>query len=387
MTTTKLEKLRAEIDRRRKKELRARKRAFLVGFLILLFLFGKILYETFAPKPYVPPVPYQVLVTDGNNEGLSRVHLLFFRPDPIADTTSFEATTDAQGRYRLPKSRWNGDWICQARTEQGLLSQGFVGDFDPANGFVEMKPLEKIPGLVEDQHGKPLAQARLEVRHRMALGTPLSVISSDARGRFEIDHLSGSLKVLSFQVHKEGYQIKEIEVDLHSEDGLVLQVPIGRPLILKVQLPDGSPAADLEVSIPGHPFAPHRTDEDGRVRFKGLAPSKSYQPRIQHPTLTYLLPRAIHPSRKPLTVQLAEPLTLRASVMDRDGHALKGLLIGHHHGPWRRKESRTDYRGRLTLEGLPPGVVRLHFLLPGGEPAVHELLMREGMKETTLKLW
>ena len=37
--------------------------------------------------------------------GLSKV---FFRPNPGLDATSFEAKTDAQGRFRLPKKRWHG---------------------------------------------------------------------------------------------------------------------------------------------------------------------------------------------------------------------------------------------------------------------------------------
>ena len=387
MASKKLDRLRAEAERKRAKEMRSRKRAFLLGFLVLCLLLGKMLYDTFAPKPVGPPTPYEIRVVHGDEEGMSHVDLLFFRPDPIEDSTSFEAQTDPQGRYRLPKERWNGDWICQTTGEDGVRSQGFVGDFEPAKGFVEMEGTEQIPGRVENKRGEPLVGAHIEVRHRMNLGPPLAEVTSDSKGAFVIDHISSSLKVLSFRVHKEGYQLTDIEVDFHGDEGLVLQIARGRPLVLDVELPDGSPAADLEVSLPGLPFLPRRTDKQGRARFEGLIPGHTYKPRIAHPTYTYLLPPALYPSRRPLTVKLAKPLVLEGWAKDRQGHPLIDLLLTHYHGPWPRRTCRTDPRGYFRLEGLPPGKVRLHYNLPGGEPAVYELLMRKDIGQPILKLW
>lgn len=387
MATKKLERIRADMERKRQKEQRSRRHIFVAGFLILCILFGKMLYDTFAPKPVIPPTPYVVLVVDGEGEGIPKTKLLFFRPDPIGDATSFEAVTDTQGRFRLPKKRWDGDWVCQARTPDGLLSQGFVGDFEPSEGYVEIKGKERITGRVETEAGQPVAGASIEVRHRMKLGPALEVATSDEQGRFAFEHLSSSLKVLTFKIRRAGFQLQDIEVDLHSGDDLVLQAAPGLPLILEVQLPDGKPAAGIEVSIPGHPFPPTRTDEAGRARFEGLAPERIYTPRIAHPTYTYLLPRAVHPGNKALEVRLEPPLVLEGYAKDRDGNPLKNLLISHYHGPSMRSECRTDSKGRFHLEGLPPGTARLHYLLPSGKPTDYEILMRKDMGKQILKLW
>jgi Carboxypeptidase regulatory-like domain len=335
----------------------------------------------------IPPTPYVILVVDDKDEGIPRTQLLFFRPNPGLDATRFEAKTDAQGRFRLPKKRWHGDWVCHALTPGGIRSQGFVGDFEPSKGYVEIKGKESIAGLVEGSDGEPIDGAQIEVRHRMKLGPPLEVATTDAQGRFSFESLSASLKVLTFKVRKNGYQLRDIEIDLHSDDALVLKAVRGRPLILDVLLPDGQPAVGLEVSIPGHPFLPAQTDPQGRVRFDGLAPGKAYAPKIVHPTYTYLLPRAVHASQKALTIRLEKPLTLEAFAKDRDGNSLKDLLITHFHGPRLRTECRTDSKGHFRLEGLPSGTARLHYQLPSGEPAEYEILMRKDMGEPILKLW
>ncbi len=253
------------------------------------------------------------------------------------------AVAEPDGRFALEGARGAGR-VTVASTDVVAVHAGVVDGVRSADGVtVLVAPRTTLAGRVVDGEGRPLADARVEVRlprglrarfaRELERSTALGFVrATDAGGRFRFDdapELEGSVLHVSregFEPYDEpagGATAGELRVTLHrpaaSEDDLTGHV-VG---------PDGLPVADARVSTGA---TVTRTDEDGvfhvdpgdAAELIALAPGM--RPAVLAAERDAATGECLWP--EPLTLRLEGPaLSIRGRVVAPDGRGLGGIRV------------------------------------------------------------
>ncbi|MEZ5988630.1 MAG: carboxypeptidase-like regulatory domain-containing protein [Planctomycetota bacterium] len=330
-----------------------------------------------------PPGPYELRAVDLDDRPVAGVTLRFFRPDG-STADAFEAVTGEDGKVLLPEERWSGDWVCQGRDHDGVLSQGGLTRWEPRNGEIRFGPPAALAGRLSDDLGAVLAGVALEVRHRMREGPALARVETDEGGRFTLPDLSASFEALRFRGRVDGYPDLDVETEVSAEEPIELVVEASMPLQVRVLDPAGRPSPGHRVELMGVADSERRCDQDGLVEFRGLSRRWTYKVLIDARGMTYRQPEDLSPSSAVHEIRLEEPLSLLGRVLDAKGKPVYGLELRHAYGNQGIVSTRTGSGGRFHIGGLPAGRVELVYDLPDGR--VGRLAAVSGSGEVLLRL-
>jgi hypothetical protein len=193
--------------------------------------------------------------------------------------------TDADGRYELP-TQSRDDLMIQASAAgygQGILGPLYVEDDDTTSGNdIVLRPEAVIEGLVVNEKGQPMNDARIEIIHlenETAIGgLPVTTVKSGSDGTFSIPGMPGRV-IFGLVAYKDTYVRSAME-RISPKAGeslrdvrLVLRTP--RFLAGTVIGVDGKPAPNVTVLVRNDKPIPEGfgmdvTHEDGRFRIENI---------------------------------------------------------------------------------------------------------------------
>lgn len=241
----------------------------------------------------------------------------------------FEATTGADGRYRIAG-------IKPGKVYVGAFREGYEAATEPrdpievpASGLrLDLKIARSwepvVHGRVVDARGRPVAGALVAQEW---------AIHSAADGSFALPVLPG---LISFRAGKPGYAVWSLEHDVRERPLRWLTVRLERGIALDGRI-EGLPAADLpraEIRIDGSPsMAVHGAAPDGTLHIEDVSPA-AYAvvgwshgvDRIAHADLPDLGPAA---RRRGARVEIRFPplVELKGRVVDAQGAPVAGAFV------------------------------------------------------------
>lgn len=197
----------------------------------------------------------------------------------------------------------------------------------PVDGKPEERSLdagEILTGRVLDAQGQPQVAAQLRVRREQHSQWDFTSreATTDTQGHFRFAGLQPGSYGLSVVI--EGQTIDQREGLKAGGEPLELRLPIEIPTAVRVLLPDGSPASDVQVSISvgGSISNPkdRRTDSEGRALFHLRAGWNC--------TITTTVPGLL-PAQEQVTVATDRTTPLEVTLKPKLGLTLEGRVLGH----------------------------------------------------------
>lgn len=299
------------------------------------------------------------------------------------DLRSSQIATDAEGRFQVSE-------VSAGRFNLRMDREGFL----PASRSVEIPDpprdmdLEEVTleaevvleGLVTDEHGKPLAGARVY----SSLPDPASVSperwqqllesgrssQTGTDGRFLLGNLiRGHSYSLSAEL--DGYLPAKVSgIEAPTREPLRIELKPAPTLVGRVVGPDGRPVAMASVNArregaPVHmpPIASADADENGRFRLSFPAPGPVTLAAVAHGYRTKVISGIEVPAggeAGPVEVSLEPGAVLEGRVLDERGRPVPGAQVSVHStgslsGSTMMSDESTAADGRYRLEGLDFG--------------------------------
>lgn len=327
------------------------------------------------------PVAGARVIFSSTNEGDLDAWHAYLRRDPRFSRT----TTDAEGRFQLVDVRAGRFHLTMDR--QGFLpATRSVEVPDPPRdvdlGEVTLEAGAVLEGLVTDEQGRPLAEARVS----SAPSDPASVPLERRRQRLEVGGGGGSRTGPDGRFRVESL-IQGVSYDLSVElDGYVpakvsgVEPPARAPLRIEMKPapsltgrvvgPDGRPVAMASVAARGEgdaahmpPLASAGCDESGRFRLFFAAPGSVTLAARATDYRTKIVRGVEVPARGevgPIEISLEPGAVLEGRVLDERGTPVSGAQVsaqstGALFGVSEVWQVSNDAEGRYRLEGLDLG--------------------------------
>lgn len=300
--------------------------AFLAVLTCLSFVVGlrDVPLRPLAPTAMAPPPPEDA----GERDGKLEVRVVGDDGHPIADATvrvlwehggryylAARAGTDDQGSVALEKLPRGASWVLAEARGHARGSTQVIVDEEARVLSISLPAAHRLAVKVADDHGAPIAEATVLV----TTGDPLPYGAlSDARGIARFDRLGAS----PWTVKASAMGYESITRSGVTGDVTIELRRLGS-LEVRVELPNGSPAAGATILISGSALWPARrteTDARGSVQIAGLL-AGTYDLRatlgdLVSPTLYALeLARGEHET---VTLRLGAGRMVRALVTDGD---------------------------------------------------------------------
>ena len=252
----------------------------------------------------------------------------------------------------------------------------------PDQYTLRLEPGTSIGGVVQDEAGYPIAEAKVYVRPQKSLENPRERLRfrryrfrTDAQGRWRAEHLPAQVDGIAFHLSHPDYARESLNTPTPTVEELramtavmVMKRSEGTPLSGFVTDEAGNPVAGAIVAMDQsqsyYPAAP--TDESGQYRFarrpegptafsvqaKGFAP--------------FILSEGIDAER--IDFVLKKGHTVRGRVVDKDGSAILGVSVnvttwgGRYSNLWK---TLTDAEGRFEWDSAPGEAVGFNFYKSG----------------------
>ena len=261
----------------------------------------------------------------------------------------------------------------------------------PESHEARLEPGVPISGVVQDEAGKPIAQASVtpmawptkgeEPRYVYELGTA----KTDDQGRWHIDDAPANVSSLSLHVRHPDYLPRPGQ----SEGGREWRTILSKAATVKGRVVDGSgkPVKGAQVDTGGSEHRDERTpvatDELGQYTLRGceagpaivVAQAEGFGPEFR----VVNVPNGGEVEAP--VIRLGKPSTLRVRVVDRAGKPVAGayLQAGKWRGhdsllrigaqmvvPWRSPwNAQTDAAGRFTWTSAPSDAMLVHIFKDG----------------------
>lgn len=271
------------------------------------------------------------------------------------------ATSDETGRFDLSVA---DDRVLQIVVELGGHAP-WAQEVVAGNqlGALLLQPAPLARGSVRADH-QPLAGARVVWADKR--GRPLWVTETDERGSYRVPdpgRWAGSVTVLHRQIaayqHSPQFGVLTLREPWHRDDSLPLALAPrrGRSLSGRV-VAGGEPVAGAEIEAAGWPLT--TSDDDGRFTVRVLK-NAVLQARLGARLGRAAVAADDGADDGEVTIELAEPRSLRVTVEDQGGRGLAGAgvhLFAQTEPPFLGRYV-TDRDGRVSAGGLPAAKLTL----------------------------
>ncbi|HEV7514810.1 MAG TPA: carboxypeptidase regulatory-like domain-containing protein [Thermoanaerobaculia bacterium] len=296
------------------------------------------------------------------------------------------ANTGADGRFAVPGLA-RGPAVVTVERE-GFAPRTLTGVKAPLPEplRVVLSLASRLAGEVVDDAGVPVPGARLRARSdarlTLLLASPMPpptpVAMSDDDGHFELrDAPTGKM---SLYTSAPGFlpTIQPVELAAgQSRDDLRVVLHRGSAVVGRVLAPDGTPAADAEVSLAGPSATSARADGDGNYGLDAVPPG----PRTFTAQLPGTAPTArdltVRPGENRLDFQLGPGLEVAGRVVDPAGAPVGGARVALSAGDFQPHETASGDDGSFRFPGLRGGAYRLSARLAGFAEASQEVKLAE----------
>jgi hypothetical protein len=280
-----------------------------------------------------------------------------------------EATTDVDGRYRLPSSSFRRSDRVHAWAEgyaEGRLTVQRAEPGGTSQVDFDLRRELRVVGRVVDDRDVPLAGAVITT-----FFTRYAQATSGPDGRFVLEHLDPGRDSHHVYARLEGFVegSESVQPGTASAVELTLVLRRGTPVHGLVRRPDGTPADGAELFIGFSPAAYDRLDalagDDGAFEFACVAPGEQtlwteregYAPERR----VIQVPEAGTPMA-PIVIDLARGRYVAGRALGENGEVLERTWVSpRQDDEYIGGRVRLDEQGRFRVEGLPDTGVSLEF--------------------------
>ena len=311
------------------------------------------------------------------------------RPEPgvtirVSLGMNKEGTSDTDGRYRVTGTVREFAILQVQIQKPGFVPLRVMWDNTSAEIPVEipreytftLEPGSTIGGVVQDEQGRPVAEARVLLsipstgnqeagKARVALDRFQT--KTDAQGRWQCDIAPAHLDVISMTVEHADYLVERGRPSFRSQSprafaelrarNSVVVLKEGLTLAGRVTNSAGKAIGEARVSLAGS-FRREEfmTDAQGRFELNHVPPgpnevaiqARGYVPAFQKVVAA--------PGMVPLEVRLEAGRTISGQVVDEENEPIAGAFIQFELGPSNRAmgpRTTSDQNGRFQIEGIP----------------------------------
>jgi RNA polymerase sigma-70 factor (ECF subfamily) len=310
-----------------------------------------------------------------------------------------ETRTDATGAFELRDLP--STFFLHAMHGDSVAGAGFAAELDAPSDLTGIElhvlPAIAVAGRVLDPEGSAVADAIVKVKSHDRRGRGRSAGIQGASYRALIEHEVATARDGSFRIDgiprsphvatilREGFLPGLRDID-GPATSLAIELQRGMELSVHVQGPAGEAVSNASVQICTQGVLPqwHRTNADGWVTLSPVPSNLHASLRVEargyarHVTP----PFELSPERPSIALTLAEPQSIRGTLVAADGSpigdaTIAALLAVPKELPWTKMNfrkldpmlmlelARTDALGRFELNSLCEGTFDLHATLPG----------------------
>ncbi len=301
-----------------------------------------------------------------------------------------DGVTDAKGRCELAAPGPNAGYIYLYATIEGYvpLRKYWTNQDDrdprPAEFTYTFLKGRTIGGVVRDEQGRPIPDAKISLsistdkyeKQGVAMALWDKTFSTDAEGRWHLDHVPEDIRNISIEYRHPDYFVKTYwhpmtDTELRQLEDRTAVTVMKRGIVVTgtVTDPEGKPVAEALVAQGQDRFGSHypttRTDREGHYRFGNLAPGTAVLTVVSPGLAPAIRNLNVEPGMKPVDFRLEKGHLLRLLVVDKDGHPLRGAFVSV--DTWRGYRTlvdlglakRTDAEGRWSWSWAPKDAVGL----------------------------
>ncbi len=294
------------------------------------------------------------------------------------------------------KTPWRGDFKepsdHNGRFEFPLLSEGILElrvDHPPyapyratidLRGAIELEPVVlefglTIRGVVTDQAGAPVANARVLLAHDEKRGSALKEVRSDEQGRFRFESLRAGAYLVVAAAGERYTASAWTEKTVHAGSGnVVLSLPPATWIGGTLLSPDGTPLVDFHVyaqiedavgnQILGRGRTSTKTDADGRFRIDGIwgARCRLQFSQSEHgrPVTRVVTPRTHLATGREHILRAKPGGAISGTVVSVDGTPFANATVSIHGPNHTYGHSKTSATGQFRFLGLTEAAYRIH---------------------------
>jgi hypothetical protein len=300
--------------------------------------------------------------------------------------------TDEQGRCRVEHSGEISQNLIIRASKAGFVPvsvawpPGVPRIPIPDSYTLALEPGTSIGGIIQDEDGKPIAGARVELL--VSIGGELKSVSirdqqykTDAAGRWRCDTVPAKLDDVSIRLEHPDYvsddmfgrtpkppmeKLRDMTGVMVMKKGVALA---GRVLDTKGRSIEGASVMQGSMRLGTH-YPGTRTDQEGRFQFRHVRPGTTIltiQAAGYSPGLEQLV---VQKEGEPVEFRLARGRTLRGQVVDQAGQPIPGASVavegwrGYRSLQWRVD---TDAQGQFRWDEAPADevlidVVKQHYM-------------------------
>ncbi len=314
-----------------------------------------------------------------------------------------EASTGADGRFVVTGLSRGPTFVL--RVERDGFASRTVTEVKPPLAEplrIALSPASRLAGFVVDDAGAPVPAARIGTRGEITLtllmtspSTAFPSVTADDDGHFELrDAPTGKLTV---SVRAAGFLPASLPIEIapgQSRDDLRVVLRRGSTVAGRVLGPDGTPAADAQVSLAAHGRSfvsssgvSTRTDGDGAYTLDAVPPGpQSFTAELPGavPTVRDL---AVRPGENRLDFKLGPGLEIAGRVVDAAGAPLGGARVALSAGDSLPHETASGDDGSFHFPGLRGGAYRLSAQLQGFATVSQEVRLADApLRDVELRL-
>lgn len=346
-----------------------------------------------TPSLPEPEAPYEgelriTAVDAESGKPLANVNLKVSGSEPGGSFRTPDFTTDASGVALVKHPGADTRSLTVAASRDGVAMKTArwresEGEVIPVEFTMRLEKGVTIGGVVQDESGQPIANAKISVRRLLNPGEstfrdlpPFNEVTldSDAQGRWEFRSLPANLSSISASVsHPDFVDAQFLSDGVDSryvggrfkfasalETNSVFTLRRGLTVTGRVLNEAGEPISGARLLLAEYRFGNNpptaRTDEKGAFRFAGAKEGNTFLTVQANGFAPQMQAVTVDAKTQPIEFKLAPGHTLKLRVVDEFDTPVRSARVSV--DTWQQRQTleltgSTDSRGRLTLDSAP----------------------------------